>query len=88
MMKRKSSLFILSGKGGGHRPPVVALACALRDRGHRVGVLCDEASAQLIASANLQFYTFPPALDTRGQITRWIQALQEEDVEPEVELRR
>lgn len=85
MTRRKSFLFILSAKGGGDRPPVVALACALSDRGHRVRVLCDEASAQLIASTNLQSYTFPPALDTRGQITRWIQALQQEGIEPDVE---
>ena len=76
----------MSAKGGGDRPPVVALASALRDRGHRVGMLCDEESVELIASTNLQSYTFPPALDTRGQITRWFQALQQEDVKPDIEL--
>lgn len=44
MAANKSFLVILSAKGGGDRPPVIALACALRDRGHRVVFLCDEMS--------------------------------------------
>lgn len=86
MSRHKSFLFIISAKGGGDRPPLVALACALRNRGYRVGMLCDEESVELIASTNLQSFTFPSALDTRGQITRWFQALQQEDVESNVEL--
>jgi len=86
MAKRRSFLFILSAKGGGDRPPVIALANALKDRGHRIGVLCDEESAELIASTGLPAVTFPPALDERGQITRWIKNLRPEGVEPEAEL--
>jgi hypothetical protein len=49
MSKTKSFLFILVAKGGGDRPSVIALACALEDRVYQVGVLCDEESAQFIA---------------------------------------
>jgi len=86
MPKPKSFLFILSAKGGGDIPPVVALACGLKDRGYLVRVLCDEESAQFIESTNLPSYTFPPALDTRGQITRWIMKLKQENIDPDEEL--
>lgn len=82
MPQSKSFLFILSAKGGGDRPPVIALACGLRDRGHRVGVLCDQESAQFIASSNLPCYTFPPPLDERGQITRWINTIRQDGSDP------
>lgn len=86
MSKRHSFLFILSAKGGGDRPPVIALACALRDWGNRVGVLCDEESAKLIAFTGLPTITFPPALDERGQITSWIKNLPQDGGESEAEL--
>ncbi|NIQ11733.1 MAG: hypothetical protein GWO23_19740 [Gammaproteobacteria bacterium] len=78
MSNRKSFLFLLSAKGGGDRPPVIALALALKERGHRVGVLSDEESAQQIVSTNLPSTTFPLALDGRGQIGRWIKKLRQE----------
>lgn len=84
--KRKSLLFFLSAKGGGDRPPVIALACALEERGNRVGVLCDEESARDIASTGLPFYTFPPALDGRGQISAWFKKLGQQDRELDVAL--
>ncbi len=86
MPKTKSFLFILSAKGGGDIPPVVALACGLKDRGYQVRVLCDEESTQFIESTNLSSYTFPPALDTRGQITRWIMKLKQENRDVDEEL--
>lgn len=86
MSKRKSFLFILSVKGGGDRPPVIALACALKERGHRVSFLCDEESAQQIASTRLPAYTFPPDLDGRGQITRWFEMLGLAERNPNIEL--
>jgi hypothetical protein len=82
----KTFLFIASAKGGGDRPPVIALARALSDRGHRVEVLCDEESSRLITSTNLPTHIFPPDLDTRGQITRWIKALGQESAEQSAEL--
>ncbi len=82
---RKSFLIVLSAKGGGDRPPVIALACGLRDRGHRVKVLCDDETAQFIASTNLPTFTFPPALDERGQTRRWIKRLQEAGNDPDFE---
>lgn len=81
----ESFLIVLSAKGGGDIPPVVALACGLRDRGRRVTVLCDEETANLIRSTNLPSFTFPPDLDLRGQITRWIGKLREKDKEAEFE---
>ena len=86
MAKPKSFLFILVAKGGGDRPPVIALACALRDRGHRIAVLCDEESAQFIVSTNLPAYTWPPALDSRGQIRGWFKKLQQQGSDSDLEL--
>ena len=85
MSKHKTILIVLCTKGGGDRPPVVALACGLRDRGHQVEVLCDEETAQYIASTNLPTITFPLALDRRGQTRRWIRKLQQAGNDPEFE---
>lgn len=85
MSRPESFLIVLSAKGGGDIPPVVALACGLRDRGRRVTVLCDEETAKLITSTNLPSITFPPDLDLRGQITRWIGKLRSADKASEFE---
>jgi UDP:flavonoid glycosyltransferase YjiC (YdhE family) len=78
----KSILVILTSRGGGDRPPVVALACGLEDRGHRVAVLCDVETAQYIASTGLPTFTFPQALHgKRGYISRWMMRLQEDGCE-------
>ena len=80
----KSILVILTSRGGGDRPPAVALACGLRDRGHRVAVLCDVDSVGFIASTSLPTITFPEALHKkRGFITRWIMRLEESGGEPD-----
>jgi UDP:flavonoid glycosyltransferase YjiC (YdhE family) len=79
-----SYLIILTAKGGGDRPPVVALACGLRDRGHRVTVLCDEETAKLIASTDLPTAKFPQELDERGHITNWIKGLTVGDPDPDL----
>jgi UDP:flavonoid glycosyltransferase YjiC (YdhE family) len=81
-----SFLIVLSERGGGDIPPVVALACGLRDRGHQVKVLCDESTAKFIASTNLPLATFPPELDQRGQITRWFGKLRETGNGSQVEI--
>lgn len=80
----KSILVILTAKGGGDRPPVVAFACGLRNRGHRVKVLCDEETAELIASTDLPTIKFPQELDERGHITNWIKGLSEGEPDPDL----
>jgi UDP:flavonoid glycosyltransferase YjiC (YdhE family) len=64
---------------------VVALACGLRDRGHKVDVLCDEATASLIKTTDLSTTTFPPELDLRGQITAWIGELRKAESKSQFE---
>jgi UDP:flavonoid glycosyltransferase YjiC (YdhE family) len=86
MLKEKSYLFILSEKGGGDRPPVIALALGMKDRGHRVLMLCDQSSADSLASTGLETSIFPVALDTRGQIGRWIGNLKKEGLEASAQL--
>ncbi|MDX1377976.1 MAG: hypothetical protein R3307_03935, partial [Anaerolineales bacterium] len=81
--KPKSFLVILTAKGGGDRPPVVALACGLRDRGHHVSVLYDEETAQLIGSTNLPTVRFPQELDEQGHITRWIKGFKDGKPDPD-----
>ena len=60
MNSNRSVLVLLGVRGGGDRQPVVALACGLRERGHRVTVLCDSATEQLIKPTGLPTITIPP----------------------------
>ena len=86
MAKQKSYLFVLSEKGGGDHPPVVALALGLRDRGHRVHMLCDQSSANSLGGTGLETSLFPASLDTRGQISDWIRKLRREGLDTSAQL--
>jgi UDP:flavonoid glycosyltransferase YjiC (YdhE family) len=54
---------IVSSFGGGDRPPVLALAVGLRDRGHRVSVLCDGDVADLVRPSGLPMIQLPRQLE-------------------------
>ena len=76
MTSDRSFLVLLGERGGGDRQPVVALACGLRDRGHRVTVLCDSATEQLIRPTSLATITLPAEVDQTaylqtGFVIRW-----------------
>lgn len=75
MSKKKSYLFVLTARGGGDRPPVIALAIRLKELGHKVTVLCDEETALLIQSSSLETNTFPVHLDERGHVGNWIRKI-------------
>jgi UDP:flavonoid glycosyltransferase YjiC (YdhE family) len=63
MRNDRSVLVLLGVRGGGDRQPIVALACGLRDRGHRVTVPCDSATEQLIEPTGLPTIIIPPEVD-------------------------
>lgn len=60
MTKTRSILITISARGGGDRYPVIALACELSNRGDKVTVLCDPATAKLIESTGLETLIIPP----------------------------
>jgi UDP:flavonoid glycosyltransferase YjiC (YdhE family) len=72
MDKRRSVLVLLSERGAGDRPPVIALALGLRDRGDQVTVLCDPATERQIRSSGLATLTIPPEIDPRGSVRLWV----------------
>ncbi len=81
MDNNRSVLVLLGVRGGGDRQPVVALACGLRDRGHRVTVLCDSATKQLIKPTGLLTITIPPEVDQTaylptGFVIRWAEEIR------------
>lgn len=73
-------LVLLSTAGGGDRQPVIALAVALRDRGHHVTVLCDSASTGLVEVAGLEAVTHE--VEQVGFISKWIGQLADDDRPP------
>jgi len=74
-----SAMVMLSARGGGDRPPVIALALGLRERGWDVHVLCDRESANLIEETGLRMTIFPEAMDQRGSLRGWSQAVRATD---------
>lgn len=59
-------LGIISACGGGDWPPVLALAAALRERGHAVRMVCDAGTAGAARAAGLPAICLPAALDLGG----------------------
>ena len=72
MNEGRSVLILLSERGAGDRPPVIALALGLKERGDKVTVLCDPATKHQIRSTGLSTITIPPELDTRGNMRHWV----------------
>lgn len=76
MATDRSILVLLGARGGGDRQPAIALATGLQDRGHRVTILCDAATEQMIESTGLPTVTLPPDVEqaaylTHGFVIRW-----------------
>ncbi len=59
----RSILVLLGARGGGDRQPAVALACGLQDRGHRVTVLCDTVTEEMIKPTGLTTFTLPSKVE-------------------------
>jgi UDP:flavonoid glycosyltransferase YjiC (YdhE family) len=72
----KNILVLLSTAGGGDRQPVIGLAVALHERGHRVTILCDAATVDLVAGTGVP--TVAHQVDQVGFISRWAGQLAEE----------
>ncbi len=88
MRSDRSVLILLGVRGGGDRQPVVALACGLRDRGHRVTVLCDSVTKQLIKATGLTTITIPPEVDQTaylqtGFVIRWAEEIKRTSGRPD-----
>jgi UDP:flavonoid glycosyltransferase YjiC (YdhE family) len=58
-----SLVAIISARGGGDWPSVVALAVGLHNRGHAVGLVCDQATAAAVRDTGLSTICVPPALE-------------------------
>jgi UDP:flavonoid glycosyltransferase YjiC (YdhE family) len=88
MTADRSILVLLGVRGGGDRQPAIALASGLRDRGHRVTVLCDTATEQMIKPTGLSTITLPPEVDqsaylTHGFVIRWSDQIRATSGQPD-----
>lgn len=79
-MGSRKILVLLSTAGGGDRQPVIGLAAALLGRGHDVTILCDTATAGLVATTGISTVTHE--VEQVGFISRWIEQLSDEESPP------
>lgn len=56
-------LFVATAGAGGDLQPLVAAASALKDRGHAVHLVGDEATGRAVAGLGFEVTTLPPELD-------------------------
>ncbi len=79
MTNHRSILFIIDNPGGGgDRPPLVALACGLQNRGHQVTVLCNLATQKLLHNTDLNTSIIPEQFAqsnyfTSDMVLRWVE---------------
>jgi UDP:flavonoid glycosyltransferase YjiC (YdhE family) len=71
MNNQRSVLALISARGGGDAPPVIALAKSLNDRGHSVIVICDEETEEAVRDTNLKTLALPPELDETTYFDNW-----------------
>jgi UDP:flavonoid glycosyltransferase YjiC (YdhE family) len=77
MNKPKLALFLISARGGGDSPPLVALAHGLRERGYHVLCLCDSATEPLVRRTGISTIPIRPDLEQDAFFARWIADLPE-----------
>ena len=75
-----SIVALISARGGGDSPPVVALTVGLRDRGHRVCLVCDRSTEVAVRATGLLTVCIPSALE-QGDIRLVFQQLRARGVE-------
>src|SRR6266699_1820185 len=61
--RRHSIVALISARGGGDWPSVVALALGLHDRGHVVSLVCDRSTEAAVRSTGVPTICVPPALE-------------------------
>ncbi len=61
--RHHSMLALVSARAGGDKPPVLALASGMRDRGHDVHLLCDGDVAAAVAPTGLPVINLPRELE-------------------------
>jgi hypothetical protein len=59
---------LVSARGAGDKIPVLALAIALRNRGHQVHLLCDGDLSDEVQATGLPILAVPPALEVIGPL--------------------
>ncbi len=72
-----SVLALISTRGGGDWPPVMAIARGLSDRSSRVTILCDDESQQLVSETGIPSIPVPPELNQTEFFRRWSQRMKE-----------
>ncbi len=78
MPQARSILVLISARGGGDWPPLVALAAGLHDRGYEVALLCDTSTGAAVRSTGLPTIFVPPDLEQDVYIhPRWVQQLMQ-----------
>ena len=74
----KRIIALISERGGGDAPPVVALASALHARGHDISVLCDAGTETAVRAAGLVPIMIPDELEQGRHVDpRWLMQLHE-----------
>jgi UDP:flavonoid glycosyltransferase YjiC (YdhE family) len=68
---RRSFLVLITARGGGDWPPVLALAHGLADRGHSITVVCDEDTQAAVVASNLDAIPLPPHLAQSPYFARY-----------------
>lgn len=66
----RTVLVLISGRGGGDVPPVLALAEGLHARGYRVQVVCDAATRPMVDAAHLDAIPLPAELEQAAYFAR------------------
>jgi len=73
MTRSASVLALISARGGGDWPPVMALAHDLSRRDHQVRVVCDETTEAVVNAAGLPTICLPPELEQGRYFESWTQ---------------
>jgi UDP:flavonoid glycosyltransferase YjiC (YdhE family) len=73
--QQRAILVVITARGGGDWPPVLALARGLVERRHRVSVLCDEQTRTAVQATGLDAIALPPELAQSEYFARHAQQI-------------
>ena len=77
MSESKLALVLISSRGGGDWPPLVAVAHGLRERGYRVACLCDAGTEPLVRRTGISTIPVRSDLEQDAFFARHLPALAE-----------
>ncbi len=77
MSESKLALVLISSRGGGDWPPLVAVAHGLRERGYRVACLCDSGTEPLVRRTGIPTIPVRSDLEQDAYFARHLPALAE-----------